>query len=381
MNPIQKYLRNLFAKKRVLGDDPKLGRLSAADAILCDLVNENRVPGLAVTVLKNGKKILQKYYGYADLEKKIPVDPSTTIFRIASVSKPIAATALAHMVADGGIELDASFYKYVPYYPRKQWDFTIRHLASHTAGIRGYKGMEYGLNKPCTIKESIEIFKDDELLFKPGTNYLYNSYDWVLISLAMQEICGISFEKYVQEKVLFPLGMKNTLTPNVSLSAVEGLRNSQEPSRTSMQRVDKVFNLTKFYSKNRKGFRIATPVNNCYKLAGGGYLSTSEDISKLGQAYLDGKILNEEILTQFLTSETVNGQPTYYGLGWQVSEDAHGRPFYGHVGNGIGGYANFFVYPDQQMVFSILINCTNPNVQEELDKAVDALIASTNTAL
>ncbi len=95
-------------------------------------------------------------------------------------------------------------------YPRKQWDFTIRQLASHTAGIRGYQGMEYGLNKPYAIKESIEIFRDDALLFEPGTNYLYNSYDWVLISLAMQEVSGIPFEDYVQKKVLRPLGITNT---------------------------------------------------------------------------------------------------------------------------------------------------------------------------
>lgn len=381
MNPIQKYIRNLFAKKRVLGNDPKLGQLAAADAILCDLVNGNRVPGLAVTVLKDGEKILQKGYGYADLEKKIPVDATATVFRIASVSKPIAATALAHMVVDGQIELDASFYKYVQYYPRKQWDFTIRQLASHTAGIRGYKGMEYGLNKPYTIKESIEIFKDDALLFEPGTNYLYNSYDWVLISLAMQEVSGIPFEDYVQEKVLVPLGMTKTFAPNVSLIAAEGLKNSQQPSTKTMQRVNKVFNPTKFYSKNRKGFRIATPVNNYYKLAGGGYLSTSEDISKLGQAYLDGEILDNEILSSFLVSQTIDGNSTYYGLGWQVSEDKRGRPYCGHVGNGVGGYSNFFVYPNEQMVFSILVNCTSPNIQDELDKAIDTLIGSIKTVL
>ncbi len=373
MNPIEKYLRNLFAKKRVLRDDPKLSGLATADAILCDLVNEKKVPGLSITVLKRGKTILQKGYGYSYLEKKIHVDPTKTIFRIASVSKPIAATALAHMVAEGQIDLDTSFYEYVPYYPRKQWDFTIRQLASHTAGIRGYQGMEYGLNKPYAIKESIEIFRDDALLFEPGTNYLYNSYDWVLISLAMQEVSGIPFEDYVQKKVLRPLGITNTFAEcDPDPSTLLGVRSKSVAERSRS-------NISTFYSKNRKGFRSAISVNNFYKLAGGGYLSTSEDISKLGQAYLDGKILNEEILTQFLTSETVNGKPIYYGLGWQVSEDKKGRPFYGHVGNGVGGYSNFFVYPKEQMVFSILINCTNPNLQEELDKAVDALIESTRT--
>lgn len=352
LNPIIKYLKNLLAKKRIIGDNTQLQGLVKADALLNDLVNENKIPGLAITVLKNGKTLLQKGYGYADLESKTLIDPRNAIFRIASVSKPISATALAHMVNDGLIDLDASFCKYVSYYPKKKWDFTIRQLASHTAGVRGYQGTEYGLNKAYSIKESIEIFKDDDLLFEPGTDYLYNSYDWVLISLAMQEASGIPFEEYVKEKVLNPLEMTDTF-PEVT-----------ERSRSAT-----------FYSKNRLGFRKAIPVNNYYKLAGGGYLSTTEDIAKFGQTYLDGKILNEESLLPFLTSEVVKGNKTYYGLGWQVSEDKKGRPFYGHVGNGVGGYSNFFVYPEEQLVFAILINCTNPNVQEELDEVVDALVS------
>ena len=368
MNPIQKYLKNLFAKKRVLGNDAKLTGLAKADAILTSLVNEEKVPGISVTVLKKGEIVLQKGYGYADLEKKIPVHPKKTIFRIASVSKPIAATALAQMVADNQIDLDASFYTYVPYYPRKTYDFTIRQLASHTAGIRGYRGIEYGLNKLYSIKQGITVFKDDDLLFEPGTDYFYTSYDWVLISLAMQEVSRIPFDNYVREKVLSPLGMKNTFVPNVNLGTVEGFSNGKAASNT--------LDLTAFYSKNRKGFRKAIPVNNFFKMAGGGYLSTSDDIAKFGQTYLDGKILFENVLSQFLTSVVVKGTPTYYGLGWQVSQDKKGRPFYGHVGNGVGGYSNFFVYPEQQMVFAILVNCTSPNIQMELDEVIDTLLVS-----
>ena len=209
MNPITKYLKNLFAFNRVIGDDKKLTASIEADALLQQLVDK-KVPGISITVLKEGKKIIQKGYGYADLETKTSVHPKKTIFRIASVSKNIAATALAHMVSEGKIDLDASFYDYVPHYPKKKWDFTIRQLAGHTAGIRGYQGTEYGLNKPYSIKESIEIFKDDDLLFEPGTDYLYNSFDWVLISLAMQEVSGIPFEEYVYSKVLKPLDMSNT---------------------------------------------------------------------------------------------------------------------------------------------------------------------------
>src|SRR5690606_6375147 len=138
--------------------------------------------------------------------------------------KPIAATVLATMVQEGLVDLDASFYSYVPYYPRRKYDFTVRQLASHTAGIRGYRGKEYALNQPFSIKESITLFKDDELLFEPGTNYFYNSFDWVLISLAMQEISGVPFETLVQQYVLEPMGLKHTfpeekdnLSPNTSV--------------------------------------------------------------------------------------------------------------------------------------------------------------------
>ncbi|WP_273567893.1 serine hydrolase domain-containing protein [Maribacter halichondriae] len=370
MNPILKKILNFSAFQRVLGPSPDLQGLARADALLLNLVNQKKVPGLSITALKDGKTILQKGYGYADIEKEDPVDPTKTIFRIASVSKNIAATALAFMVEEGKIELDESFYKYVHYFPKKQWDFTIRQLASHTAGIRGYRGTEYGLNKPYSFKESIKIFKDDPLLFEPGTDYFYNSYDWVLISLAMEEVSGIPFEEYVQKKVLTPLGMGNTFTPDCPVERSRDFHEFDEEL------------LSTFYTKNRLGgFREAIPVNNFYKLAGGGYLSTSEDIAKFGQAYLEREILNEETRFQFLTSQFIDGKPTYYGLGWQVSQDQKGRPYYGHIGNGVGGYSNFFVYPEEQMVFVILINCTDPKVQEDLDEVVDTLILSLNESL
>ncbi len=359
MKPIISYLKDFFAFKNVVGDDKKLLGLAKADELFQQLIISKKVPGLAISVLKNKHVFFQRGYGYSDLEKNTLVDPQTTVFRIASVSKPIAATALAHMVADGIINLDASFYSYVPYFPKKKWDFTIRQLASHTAGIRGYMGVEYGLNKPYAIKESMNIFQNDDLLFEPGTGYHYNSYDWVMISLAMQEASGIPFEEYVNEKVLVPLALKNTFpeTPNVLDILARG-----------------TLKLTNFYSKSVNGFRKAVSVNNYFKLAGGGYLSTAEDIAKMGQAYLDKRILNQEIIEQFVRSETVNNELTYYGLGWQVSKDKKGRPFYGHIGNGVGGYANFFVYPDQQMVVAILVNTTNPNIQSNLEEVIEVLL-------
>ena len=356
------YLKNLFTSQKDELDKTQLQGIEKTDGLLNSLIKEKKIPGLAITVLNKGELFFQKGYGYADFKGKKKVNPKRTIFRVASVSKNIAATALGQMVKDGMIDLDASLYQYVPYFPKKKYDFTIRQLAGHTAGIRGYRGKEYGLNESYSIKDSLRIFKDDELLFKPGTNYHYNSFDWVLISLAMQEVSGVPFEEYVQEKVLKPLDLQNTYPEFIESSSKLELKMDNE--------------LATFYSRKRMGFRKAIPVNNQFKLAGGGYVSTSGDIAKFGQAYLNNEVLDETLISEFLTSENINGNPTYYGLGWQVSEDKKGRAFYGHVGNGVGGYSNLFIYPKEQMVFSILINCTNPRIQDILDNSIDIIISN-----
>ena len=257
------YLRQLFTPA-VSGEVPgNTAGKKQIDACFQALIDSGSLPGLSVTVLKKGRKVFQNGYGYADIDRKIAVDPCKTQFRIASASKPIAAMALAKMVADKKIDLDTSFYNYIPYFPRKKYDFTIRQLASHTAGIRGYRGKEYALNKPFSIKESLQIFQDDPLVFRPGTDYLYTSFDWVLISLAMEEVSGMSFSEYVKQEVLDPLGMHATQV--------------EYPDAIKKDKATP-------YTRRRSGFRKAIPVDNQYKLAGGGYLSTSKDLAKLGKA-------------------------------------------------------------------------------------------------
>ncbi|MEM9361101.1 MAG: serine hydrolase domain-containing protein [Bacteroidota bacterium] len=338
-----------------------LSGLTKAKTILHNINAQDKVPGMSITLLKKGEKFLQNGYGFANIEKKEPVHADNTIFRIASISKCITGLALGKMVEEGLVDWDTSFFKYVPYYPKKKYDFTLRQLAAHTAGIRGYQGKEFAMNHPYGIKESISVFKNAPLLFKPGKGYLYNSYDFVLLSLAMQEASGIPFEQYVKQKVLDPLDMKNTWAPlkeGIPLSAKREIP------------------ISEFYTRISNGFRKAVKVNNFYKLAGGGYLSTSSDVAKLGQAILDGKLLKKETYEQLFTPQQTKGESTYYGLGFQVSQDAKGRNFIGHIGNSVGAYSNLFVYPKEQVVISVLTNCTAPNIQNDLDNAIDSFLES-----
>lgn len=358
MNSFITYLSNIFTHQVKVKSLKGLSGLKKSDAILHNLCVEKSIPGLAITITKRDEILFQKGFGYCDIENEIPVNPKETIFRIASISKCITGLALGKMVEEGLLEFDDSFYKYVPNYPKKAYDFTLRQLASHTAGIRAYRGKEFGLNQPFSIADSLEVFKDDPLMFKPGKGYLYNSFDFVLLSLAMQEASGMPFEQYVKEKVLDPLGMRNTIPP------------LQNPTISSIG----VENQAKFYTKTPIGFKKAIEVNNFYKLAGGGYLSTSDDVAKLGQELLDKNLLEKETYQELLTAQLVDQESIYYGLGFQVSEDNLGRNFVGHVGSSVGVYSNLFVYPNEKLVVSILINCTDSKVQNTLDSAINTLV-------
>lgn len=315
---------------------------------------------MAVTIVQDGQTVLSKGYGFTTTSGKQAVDPGSTLFRIASISKCLTGLALGRMHEQGVVSINDSFYKYVPDYPRKQFDFSLRMLASHTAGIRTYRGQEFASNRPMTIREGIGLFSRDPLAYIPGSDFLYTSFDFVLLSLAMEQAAGMPFQEYVRREVLLPLGMNNTMP---------------EPRKKFEWKPFKG-RVTDWYTRSRSGFRRATPVNNYYKMAGGGYLSTSEDIALLGQSILDERLLKQDTQYLVLQPQLVLGKSTYYGLGWQVSHDMNHRHYLGHVGNSVGAYTNLFVYPESNTVFSILINCSDPSVQDELDRAIDAVLSA-----
>ena len=352
MKTVREFILKLFAPPSKSLPIDTLHGWEKINALLHNLTASRAVPGVSATLIKNGKIMLQNGYGYANIEKGAPMDAKHSICRIASISKCITGLALGKMVEEGILDWEDSLYDHVPYFPEKTYDFTLRQLAAHTAGIRGYRGKEFGLNKPYGIKDSLLVFKNDPLEFEPGTGYLYNSFDFVLLSLAMQEASGVPFESYVKTHVLDPLGMENTISPRSWDNHSNTFGNSKA---------------CQYYTKSSTGFKKAMSVDNFYKLAGGGYLSTSTDIAKLGQEILEQRLLSPTTYKTLLTSQEVHGKPTYYGLGFQVSMDKEGRPFYGHVGNSVGVYSNLFVYPEEELVVSLLINATDPRVQDTLD--------------
>ncbi|MEB3004463.1 MULTISPECIES: serine hydrolase domain-containing protein [unclassified Capnocytophaga] len=328
--------------------------IEQAEMVVKYLLQEHYTPSISICVTKRGFPIWEQGYGYADIENKVPVNTRETLYRIASVSKPLTGVSLTLMQEQGWIDWNCSLYDYVPYFPKKEYDFTVKQLAGHLAGIRAYKGKEVFLDKFMSIKEGIGVFAQDPLLFEPGTKYFYNSYDFNLIALAMQEARKEPFEWYVTHNVLQPLGMNHTFPDMGGLS----------PNQSVPYSVDK-----------KKQFKKASEVNNFFKLGGGGFLSTAYDVNLLGQAILSKSFLETEYQEQMLTSQHLNnGQETGYGVGWQSTKDWRGRTYYGHIGNGIGGYAWFYVYPEEEIVFTFLFNVTNPSINDYMHRIMDCIL-------
>ena len=338
------FITNLFSQE--------LSGFAKINYILEKLVHKKKVPGLAIVVTKNGEEKFSKGFGFSDLDNEISVNPSETIFRIGSVSKPIAASGLAKLVEKKQISLEDSIYEYLPNFPDKKYGFTLKQLGGHLAGIRNYKGNEFMNAEPLSIKEGVALFENDPLLFEPGKGYNYTSYSWNLLSLAMQKAVDIPFETIIKNEVLEPLFLSHTFA----------------------DKQQNLSNKAKFYEKKKwKRFTEVSSVNNYYKLAGGGYLSTAEDISKLGNAYLSNEFLSESVKNEFTTSQKIGNKLTYYGIGWQTSFDHNHRPYFGHIGNGYGGYGIFYVYPEDEVVITILMNCSNPKQDKKFNAVIDSV--------
>jgi CubicO group peptidase (beta-lactamase class C family) len=174
------------------------------------------VPGATVSVVSDGDLVFAKGYGYADIETDIPVDPEKTLFHIGSVSKLFTWTAIMQQVEKGTIDLDADINTYLKdfsipeTYPGQP--VTMRHLMTHTAGFE-----ETEVHFTVAEREdlySYRIYCEENipsLVHPPGTVTSYSNYGATLAGVILEDVTGVPYAEYVQENILTPLGMKDTI--------------------------------------------------------------------------------------------------------------------------------------------------------------------------
>ncbi len=313
--------------------------ISNARAIVDTLMTENQTPGMAVAVSVGGKLVWSEGFGYSDVENQVKVNPKTTMFRIGSVSKTLTASAIGLLMEQGKLDVSQPVQTYVPDFPEKRYPITVKQVAGHIAGIRHYRGREMmsDVYYP-TVDEGLIIFRDDSLLFEPGTDYSYSSYGWNLISAVIEGASGEEFLSYMQKNVFDPIGMENT-TADIA--------------------INEIANRTNFYVRGDTGVVDAPYVDNSYKWAGGGFVGSAEDLILFGHAHMKPGFLKIETLEALQTTQILaNGDSTNYGMGWRSGVDNEGNFLVGHSGGSVGGITQFVTFPEKRVIVAMVSNCS-----------------------
>ena len=300
------------------------------------------VPGISVAVVENEKFEWAGGFGMADLENFAPAT-AHTLYRLASISKPITATAALQLWQRGKLDLDAPVQKFCPAFPQKDAPISTRQALSHLAGIRHYKsgaqddpetGNTRHFDDP--IEAGLNFFKNDALVAQPGTAFHYSTQGFTLVGCAIEGASGQKYVDYVRENVFLPAGMVHTRADD---------RFAVVPYRT------------RFYSKEKSGAVVnAEFLDPSYKIPGGGWLSSAEDM-----ANFEVSMLNDRLMTRatrdvmWASQKTSGGKETGYALGWRRGTDL-GVPDVGHGGGQQGTSTFIMIVPERRAGVVVLMN-------------------------
>lgn len=306
----------------------------AVDRIVRERMQERNIPGAAVAVIRNGKTTKVKGYGLASLEFQVPVT-TDTVFEIGSVSKQMTAAGILLLVQDGKIRLDEKISAYLPGNPESWGNVTVRHLLTHTSGIKSYTGLTgFEISRRLSMEQFIKQLAEHPLEFVPGEKNIYSNSGYNLLAYIIETQSGKKYMDFMRERIFRPLGMNRT-----------GDRDPQFiiPLRASGYewRIDRY--------TGRDG--------NLTDLMGAGSItSTIEDMIKWEAALRGDALLRPETKREMWTQFTFNnGTRSVYGLGWRIS-DVRGHKLIGHTGQTAGFGAAIFRYVDQNVTVIVLTN-------------------------
>jgi CubicO group peptidase (beta-lactamase class C family) len=331
-------------------------KVKKVETLITAEMTRQKIPGLSVAVVVNRQLVWSNGYGALDRKTSAPAK-SSTVYRLASTTKPITATAVMQLVELGKINLDAPIQKYCPAFPEKQWPVTVAQLLGHLGGIRHYQSdPEFNSTRHYnSIVESLGIFKNDPLKHEPGSKYLYSTYGYSLLGCAVEGASGVTFIDHVREHILKPAGMSNTGLDDAHAS---------------------IPNRAKGYMKDQSGKIVdAIPADTSSKIPGGGFVGTVEDLARFAIAIQTGRLLKETTLNQMWTRQkTRDGKEINYGLGWGISERSNQKELF-HGGSQQGASAFIYMLPEKGAAVVIMMNL------EEVEGRVDIVRQIADIAL
>lgn len=313
------------------------------DRYIFDYQKNKNIPSISAGLIQNDKIIWRGAEGFADIENSVYASPRT-VYRIASISKMITAVAIMQLVEKGKIKLDDDARKYLPNFPEKKWKFTVRQLLSHTSGIRTYRDGEFDSKSFYpSITDAIKMLADDPLEYEPGTKYLYSSLAYNLLAGIIEKTSGMSYRSYIELNIFAPLQMHSSYLE---------VQSEIVPERAHG-----------YFKGIYRKILNAPLADLSLKFPGGGIISTSNDLLKFGNNFLNGTLLKTETVYKMIEPlKLKDGTIIQYGLGCEVKTDSEGRFYFGHVGGGTGFTSHLVIYPNEKIVSVYLTNIRDRNL-------------------
>ena len=312
------------------------------DSLVQVTLAEGPVAALSIGVKRGDHLLLAKGYGQADVENSVPAT-GQTVYRIGSITKQFTAAAVMQLVEAGKIGLDDPMTKYLPDFPTQGHRVTIRHLLSHTSGIKSYTGLAEWRPKmtlDLTDQQLVDLFKDEPFDFAPGERYLYNNSAFYLLGMIIAEVSGESYREYLNAHLFGPLGLSGSVYCDEG-PIIRGRAEGYQQVRGELRNDD-------YLSMNQPG-------------AAGALCSTVTDLLSWASALRAGRVVSAASYGQMTTTGTLNdGDATNYGFGLGLG-NLEGHPRVSH-GGGINGFnAMLAHYPEEGLDIVVLSNTNGPH--------------------
>lgn len=310
-----------------------------------------QIPGVALAVVKDGKIVLERGYGLANVEHQVPVKPET-IFQSGSTGKQFTATAVMMLVEEGKLSLDDKVNKYFTDAPEAWANITVRHMLSHTSGMTDYP-QDFDLRRDYTEDELYQRIKPIPLAFQPGEKWSYSNLAYVMLGILIHKVSGKFYGDFLQERVFKPLEM----TTARIISEAEIVPNRAAGYRVANGQI-----------KNQEW--VSPTLNTT---ADGALYLTIYDMAKWDAALYTEKLLKKSSLEQMWMPVKLNDGKTHpYGFGWGLGE-VRGHRIIEHGGAWQGFKAQITRFVDDKLTVIVFANQIRAN-QAKLARGVAAIV-------
>ncbi len=310
-------------------------------------------PGVSVAVIKGGKIVFKDGYGSANLEYDIPIEPST-VFHVASVSKQFTVFSILLLQQEGKLSLDDDIRKHIPEVPDFGTTISLRHLATHTSGLRDQWDLlriaGWRMDDVITTEHILKLVSQQkELNFQPGEKYRYCNTGFTLLAEVVSRASGFAFPKFTQKKIFEPLKMKKTLF-------------FDDHERIVKERAYSYKKEGGIYKKSRLNFANAGATS---------LFTTAEDLALWVLNFKDPTVGNPAIIDQMNTLAVLNNGETFGGAYGQFIRTYKGHKQIQHSGADAGYRSYLGRFPDDDLAVITLSNFADSNPWELALKVAD----------